>query len=167
LAAATKPTRFFKERDMRLGETIRVVIPVFLVVLATGLWQSATAQDAQREQTVDRLNRQLGRLKPHGTFQKDANDFFVVGTAELTKVSGHADVCFQVKRGQRETAEYLVDFIAGAPAKTLRKWHVFYRLKDEATAQDAMQFARQQYDRMQAYRDGLKRKYRATTIRRC
>ena len=152
---------------MRICTTTRAIVPLFLAILIGGLWQSAVAEDAQREKTVGRLSRQLGRLKPHGTYKKDASDFFVVGTAELTQVSGHADVCFQIKQGQRETAEYLVDYTAQASPQTLRKWHVFHRLKDDATAQEALQFTRRQYDQMQTYRDDLKRQYQATTIRRC
>jgi hypothetical protein len=152
---------------MQICTTRGVIVSLFLAILMSGLWQSTAAEDAQRVKTIDRLSRQLGRLKPYGTYKKDANDYFVLGTAELTQASGHADVCFQIKQGQRETAEYLVDYIADAPAQTLRKWHVFYRLKDDATAQEALEFARRQYDQMQTYRDELKRKYQATTIRRC
>lgn len=152
---------------MRIGTTTRAIVPLLFAVLIGGAWQSAVAEDSQRGKTVDRLSRQLGRLKPYGTYKKDTSDFFVVGTAELTQASGHADVCFQIKQGQRETAEYLVDYMAQASPKTLRKWHVFHRLKDDTTAQEALQFTRRQYDETQNYRADLMRRYQAKSIRRC
>lgn len=152
---------------MRMCKIEWGMISLCLAVLMGGFWQPAVAEDFEREKTINQLSRQLGRLKPHGTYKKDAGDFFVVGTAELTKASGHADVCFQVKQGQRETAEYLVDYMAQAAPNTLRKWHVFHRLKDDATAQEALQFTRRQYDEAQNYRADLMRRYQATSIRRC
>jgi hypothetical protein len=152
---------------MRFGTTTWAIVPLILAVLIGASWQSAVAEDSQRVKTIDRLSRQLGRLKPYGTYKKDADDYFVLGTAELTEASGHADVCFQIKQGQRETAEFLVDYIGQAPPKTLRKWHVFHRLKDDATAEEALEFTRRQYDQLQTYRDDLRRKYQAASIRRC
>jgi len=152
---------------MRVGTVGRALVVLFIAVLIGGFSQWAVAEDSQREKTIDQLSGQLGRLKPHGTTKKDASDFFVVGTAELTQTTGHADVCFQVRQGQRETAEYLVDYVAQAPARALRKWHVFHRLKDDATAQEALEFTRRQYDQMQTYRDRLMRQYQARSMRRC
>ena len=69
--------------------------------------------------------------------------------------------------GQRSTAEFLVDYIAGAPQNTLRKWHVFARFKETADADQALASARVQYDRMVAYRQQLQRIYAVQSTRRC
>jgi hypothetical protein len=128
---------------------------------------SASAEDPQRKKVADRISRYLGRLKPAGSAKKEQEDFFVVGTAKLLKATGHADVCFQVRQGQRATAEYLCDFMAGASAENPRDWRVFYRLKNSEQAEQALLLTRMQYDQMASYREDLKRQYQANSIRRC
>jgi hypothetical protein len=166
---------------MRKHRPIRVIAPLLLTLCMGLAVRVATGEDpqpaaenppsaaetAQRTKIVNRVNRNLGRLKPVGSYQKDDADFFIVGTAKLIKQTGHADVCFQVHQGQRATAEFLYDFMAEATVETPRDWHVFYRLKDGEQAEQALQMTRQQYDQLASYRDQLKQQYRANSIRRC
>jgi hypothetical protein len=128
---------------------------------------NANAEDGARKKIVDRLNRNLGRLKPVGSPKKEVTDFFVVGTAKLTKATGHADVCFQVKQGQRVTAEFVFDFMADASVEHPRNWHVFCRLKGAQDAEQALLAIRTRYDQLASYRDEIKRTYQARTVRRC
>ena len=118
----------------------------------------------KHKKLVDKFARKLGSLKPPGNPKED---YFLVGTAVLTLATGHADVRFQVKRGQQAAAELLVDFVLGAPENTVHKWHVFSRLKDAQQADTALAQIRAQYDQMVAYQEQLKKIYGATTIRRC
>ena len=112
-------------------------------------------------------SRKLGSLKPSPNPKKDLDDYFLVGTAELALATGHANVRFEVKQGQQAAAEFLVDFVLGAPEKTIRKWHVFSRVKDAQQAETAVAQIRMQYDQAVAYQNQLKQIYAATTIRRC
>lgn len=121
----------------------------------------------KRERMIRTFARRLARLKPVGATKKGPDDFYLLGTAELDPARGHADVCFQVKQGQQQVAEFLVDYMLEAPKNVARKWHVFCRLKDARQAQQALQFARMQYDQLASYRDDLKKRYKAKTIRRC
>ncbi len=66
-----------------------------------------------------------------------------------------------------EVAEFLVDYILGADSQSLRKWHVFYRLKTVEQADGALQFVRNQYDRLASYREEIAKQYNAKTVRRC
>jgi hypothetical protein len=123
--------------------------------------------DPKRKKLVDTVFRKIGSLKPSPNPKKDLDDYFLVGTAELTLATGHADVRFEVKQGQQATAEFLVDYVLGAPEKTIRKWHVFSRVKDAQQGETAVAQIRMQYDQAVAYQEQLKQIYSATTIRRC
>ena len=120
----------------------------------------------KRKKMVDTFMRQLGRLKPVGAAKKDLDDFYLLATAELNMATRHADVCFQVKQGQREVAEFLVDYIVNKPEHSMRKWHVFSRFKDSQQADQALQFTRMQYDQMTAYQAQIRKIYNAKTTRR-
>lgn len=124
--------------------------------------------DPRREKAVADFARRLGRLKPLGkNRRKDPEDFFLVATADVTAATKHADVRFSVIQGQRQTAETLVDYIAGAAEDVLRKWHVFARFKDESAANEALAMARMQYDQAIAYRQRLQKIYAVRSTRRC
>jgi hypothetical protein len=123
--------------------------------------------DPKRKKLVDTIFRKLGSLKPSPNPKKDLDDCFLVGTAELSLATGHANVRFEVKKGQQAAAEFLVDFVLGAPEKTVRKWHVFSRVKDAQQAETAVAQIRTQYDQTVAYQEELKKIYAATTIQRC
>ena len=71
-----------------------------------------------------------------------------------------------MKQGQRTVAEFLVDYILDSPEQSVRKWHVFYRLKDAQQADQALQFTRLQYDQMESYREKIKQTYQAKTVKR-
>ena len=126
----------------------------------------ALLNNPKRKKLIHSLMRQLGRLKPLRTPKKDLDDFFLLGTAELDLATRNANVCFQVKQGQREVAELLVDYVLDAPENTIRKWHVFYRLKDSQQAEQALQLTQTQYDQMQAYQTQIRKIYGAKTTRR-
>jgi len=128
----------------------------------------ATAVDpAKRKKMADKLERKLGRLKPQGTSKKGTDDYYLLGTADVNLRNRHADVRFGVKQGQRAVAEFLADYILSQPQGTLRQWHVFYRLKDSTQAQQALLLTRGQYDRMTAYRQQIRKIYKAKASRRC
>jgi hypothetical protein len=128
---------------------------------------AADNSDPKRKKLVETVFRKIGALNPSPNPKKDLDDCFLVGTAELTLSTGHADVRFEVKKGQQATAEFLVEYVLGAPEKTIRKWHVFSRVKDAQDAETAVTQIRTQYDQAVAYQDQLKQIYSATTIRRC
>jgi hypothetical protein len=144
-----------------------VIVLMLVGAVLAGLGRQADAQDSKTKKAIDRLNRQLGKLRPISTYKKDEDDYFIVGTAELNTVTGHADVRFEVKQGQRATAEFLYRYVADTSADMVRKWHVFYRAKDDQKAQEAVMHTRNQYDQTVAYREHLKRLYKAATMRRC
>ena len=122
---------------------------------------------AARKKAVDAMAKQLGKLKPVDGGLKTATDTFVIGTAELNTATGHADVRFDVKQGQQETAEFLVDYIAGQSEQMLRKWHVFARLRDGQKSQEYLGQLRLQYDEQVAYQEQMKKIYAAASVRRC
>jgi len=124
------------------------------------------AEDPKRQKMIDTFSRRLGQMKPFGGGKKNPDDYFLLGTAELNRATGHADVRFEVMQGQREVAGFLADYIAAASRTSLRKWHVFYRLKDAEKAEQALQFTRSQYDQLASYREQLRKTYNARTIRR-
>jgi hypothetical protein len=124
--------------------------------------------DPRREKMVTNFQRRLGQLKPVGKgAKKSPDDYYLLAVAELTLPAKHADVWFQVLQGQRKTAEFLVDYSAGASDTVLRKWHVFARFKDADEADAALAAARMQYDQMVAYRQRLEQIYSAASSRRC
>lgn len=134
--------------------------------------QSETASrpalsEAQRKKMADEFERKLGRMRPTGSRIKDVNDFYMLGTAELRLADRHADVCFNVMQGQKEVAEYLVGYVVDHPEQTLRSWHVFGRFKDAEKAEEALKFARAQYDQALAYRERIAGIYGAQSTRRC
>ena len=47
-----------------------------------------------------------------------------------TRSTRHADIRFEIVKGVKETANFLLDFILGAPPNTQRQWHVFFRCRD-------------------------------------
>jgi hypothetical protein len=122
----------------------------------------------KREKMVKEFMRKLGHLKPYGdNKKKDLDDCFLLATGDVDTRLKSADVRFMVLKGLRKTAEFLVDYIAAAPAGVLRKWHVFARFKEEGVANQALASARIQYDRAVAYRKQLERIYRVLSTRRC
>jgi len=125
------------------------------------------AENPIREKMIKKIFRQIGMIKPYQAREKEETDYFLVGTAVLNKSSQHADVCFQIKKGQKEAAEYITDFSMRPAGDSLWKWQVFFRLKDQESAEKALQFVRNQYDQQVAYRQQLMKAYKAKTIRRC
>ncbi len=121
-----------------------------------------------RDKAIADFERRLGRFKPLGKDKrKGPDDYYLTGTAVINPQTQHADVRFQVVQGQRKTAEFLVDFIAGQAEGTLHKWHVFARFKENAEAEQGLASARQQYDQMLAYRQEMQRIYQVLSTTRC
>ena len=128
----------------------------------------AGLENRKRNKMVAEFMRRLGRFKPYGeNSKKDISDCYLVATADIVTNTQSADVRFSVVAGQKETAEFLVDYILGAPPKTLRKWHVFARFKDETVANQGLAMARTRYDQMVAYRQQLQKIYAVQSTRRC
>jgi len=121
----------------------------------------------KRKKLAKTIFLQLSKLLPFGSNQKSLDDFFMLGTADVNEGTGAADVRFLVKQGQRETADFLAEYILGAPEKTVRRWHVFYRLKGAEKADQALAATRIQYDTLTSYQEQIKKTYQATTVRRC
>jgi len=125
-------------------------------------------ESPKRDKMVAEFMRKLGRLKPvGGNKKKDLEDYFLLATGDVDAKARNADVRFMVLKGLRKTAEFLVDYLAAAPAGVLRKWHVFARFKEEADANQALASARVQYDQMVAYRKQLQKIYAVQSSRRC
>ena len=128
--------------------------------------------DPKRKKQVEKFFRQLGKMKRFESSRKNIEDYFLVGTAELNPVTRHADVCFKVHQGQRDVAQFVVDYMAeaeeqaDAPVQLLRKWHVFSRFGESEQADQALEMLRTQYDELAAYRESIARRYNAKTVRR-
>jgi len=140
--------------------------PAFDAAAAEADGEMTAAEKAKRANRIKNLSRQLGTMKPYNATKKSLDDYFVIGTAKVDPTMGHADVCFQVKRGQEQVAEYLVDYMAEASWQSLRKWHVFFRLKDAQQADQALLMIRTQYDQMAAYQEQIRQIYNARTCTR-
>ncbi len=128
---------------------------------------SGSGANPKLKKMVDQFNRKLGRMKPHQGGLKKVEDLFVVGTAEVNRETGHADVTFKLSEGQRETAEFLVGYISDQSSSKHRKWQVFYRVGDKSTGNEALAHVREQYDKAVSYRQQLMKAYKARSIRRC
>ena len=125
------------------------------------------AANEQRVKVVTVLTKKLGQFKIQGKVIKEADDFFVVGTADVNLQSRHADIRFFVKQGKQDVAEFLADYILAPPDGMVHQWHVFYRVKGPEQGQQALLAVRNQYDKVRAYRAQMQRIYNAKTTRRC
>lgn len=125
------------------------------------------AANDHRTRVVAVLTRKLGKLKFQGKLIKEADEFFVVGTADVNLQSRDADIRFFVKQGKEDVAEFLADYILAPSDGLVHQWHVFYRVKGAEQGQEALLAVRNQYDQVQAYRAQMERIYNAKTTRRC
>ena len=105
------------------------------------------------------------KLNTHG--KKSLEDYFVVGTGDLSQVTSHADIRFEILKGVKNTADFLIDFIFNRPKSHLGEWHVFFRAHTEAQATDFRQQLRQWYDTLAAQREELAAIYHAKSTARC
>lgn len=126
----------------------------------------AGSGDPKRDKMVKTVGRQLGRMSPGSGKKKDANDFFVLGIAEMNLVTREADVQFQSVQGQKEAAEFVADYMLNSPEGSLRQWHVFARAKDSSQADEILQQTRSQFDQQREYRERISAMYNAKTVRR-
>ena len=128
---------------------------------------TSPAANDQRTKAVTVLTRKLGQFKLQGKVIREADDFFVVGTADVNLQSRHADIRFFVKQGKQDVAEFLADYILAPPDGMVHQWHVFYRVRGPEQGQQALLAVRNQYDEVRAYRAQMQRIYNAKTTRRC
>ncbi len=154
--------------DFRLDDDTPEAAPKELTdTPATAPIERDDAEAKKRAKIVKDYFRKLGRMRPGDSKKKSLDDYFLVGTAELTAETRHADIRFEVKQGQTDVAEFLVSYTHDLPETVLRKWHVFSRFADGDKAEEALQLTRTQYDEMAAYQAQLRQIYGARTSRRC
>lgn len=110
--------------------------------------------------------KQLKRMRRDNSKQKQAEDWFVVGTAVLDPQTLHADVCFKTIRGQQQAADSIVTFLVEPTKGPFRQWQAFHRAEAEEQAAELLASVRSQYDQAVAYRDMLMKRFGAKTIRR-
>ena len=111
--------------------------------------------------------KRLDKMKKEGSKKVAQSDWFIIGTATIDPRTRHADVCFQAFESREETAKRVVEFATNTEYGMERQWHVFHRAVNEKKANFLLGSVRDSYDRMLAYREMLKRKYRAKSTRRC
>ena len=134
---------------------------------ATEPRQVPKSEALNREKTVKTIEKQLGKMTAATSKKKSVDDCWVVGTAEVQLTTQNADIRFEVRKGQRETAEFLADFILGQTPETPRQWHVFARFKSADEAELFVAARRQEFDQAEAYRQQMADIYHARTTRRC
>ena len=98
---------------------------------------------------------------------KSLEDYYITCTAQLNQSTREVDICFRVRQGQQQVANFLADFVLNPPEKTMRNWHVIARFSEPEAAQAAVEATRMQYDQMVAYRAQLEKMYQAKKSRRC
>lgn len=135
--------------------------------------RQATARAKRKQRMTAVFSRKLTRMAPimgpttSAEREKRApDDFFLLGTAQLDAVSKNADLCFQVKQGQTEVADFIADYILDEPDRAVRKWHVFARFKDNQTAEEGLVHLQQRYDLANEYQAQIARIYAARATRR-
>jgi hypothetical protein len=114
-----------------------------------------------------KFNMRLGKLRPADSRLRTLDDYYITCTAQLNQATRQVDICFQVRQGQQDVADFLADYMLNPPEKTLRNWHVIARFSNPEAAEVAVEATRSQYDQMVAYRTQLEKQYRAKKSRRC
>ncbi len=132
-----------------------------------GRAKNAKAAEAMRTKAkADSIEGQLAAFKMSTSGKKSPDDYFVVGTADLNKVTENANIRFEVLQGIKATADFLIDFIFNSAKNHKGEWHVFFRGHTETQATDYRQQMRDWYDNMEAERAQLAAIYNAkTTVR--
>jgi hypothetical protein len=125
------------------------------------------AQNLCQKAKADSFEGKLEALKLNKPGKKSSDDAFVVGTAELNLATRNADIRFQVLKGTKTAASFLIDFILSSRSEVQRQWHVFYRAKTEDDATQYVQQLRNWYDTMESQRASIAQIYNAKTTRRC
>ena len=125
------------------------------------------AEFLQTKAKADSIEGQLAAFKMSTPGKKSPDDYFVVGTADLNKSTLNANIRFEVLKGIKATADFLIDFIFNSPKNHKGEWHVFFRGRTEAQATDYRQQMRDWYDSMEAERAQLAAIYNARTTVRC
>jgi hypothetical protein len=97
--------------------------------------------------------------------KRTPEDSFVIGTAEIFKQ--HADVRFQVLRGIKEAANFIMEFILKDTATVDRKFEVFGRARTQEDAEKLVQQLRNDYDNLEQQRLAIAQAYQVATTRRC
>ena len=110
---------------------------------------------------------QLVAFKLNTMGKKTPDDYFVIGTGDLNEATSHADIRFEILKGVKNSADFLIDFMFNRPKDHLGEWHVFFRAHTEAQATDFRQQLRQWYDTLAAQREQLAAIYHAKSTARC
>ncbi len=125
------------------------------------------AAEAQRLKAKSQsIEDQLAAFKLSTPGKKSADDYFVIGTADMNKVTLHADIRFEILNGVKSAADFLIDFIFNRSKDHKGEWHVFYRAHTEAQAIDYRQQMRDWYDSMEAQRAEIAAIYNAQSTTR-
>jgi hypothetical protein len=95
---------------------------------------------------------QLVAFKLNTMGKKTLDDYFVIGTGDLNQATSHADIRFEILKGVKNSADFLIDF---------------FRAHTEAQATDFRQQLRQWYDTLAAQREQLAAIYHAKSTARC
>ena len=133
-----------------------------------GRTKNAKAAEVMRTKAkAESIEGQLAAFKMSTSGKKTPDDYFVVGTADLNKATENADIRFEILKGIKDTADFLIDFIFNSPKNHKGEWHVFFRGHTEAQATDYRQQMRDWYDNMEAERAQLAAIYNAKTTARC
>ena len=91
----------------------------------------------------------------------------MVGTADLRLSDKHADVRFQVLKGVKTVADFLLDYVLAPPQGVKRDWHIFYRTHSEDDANRYVEQLRKDYDDMETKREAIAQIYAAASTSRC
>jgi hypothetical protein len=150
--------------DFVLGKT-RGVIREWRVF---GRAKTAQAAEAIRARAKSQsIEGKLAKFKLSTSGLKTPDDYFVIGTADMTCATMHADIRFEILSGVKNAADFLIDFIFNRTKDHKGEWHVFYRTRTEAQATDYRQQMRDWYDSLTAQRDQIASIYKAKTTTRC
>ena len=88
---------------------------------------------------IESIKKDLMRLKVLGGGRKEETDLFVVGTVEIKK--HHPKVQYNIYQGVKETCDKIADFVLN-PAKAVRKWEAFARVKTQIAAEKQVKIAK-------------------------
>ncbi len=90
----------------------------------------------------------VAAIPPKKGQKRSPDDAFVVGTADLRLSDKHADVRFQVLKGVKTVADFLLDYVLAPPQGVKRDWHIFYRTHSE---DDANKYVEQSAERVRRH----------------
>jgi hypothetical protein len=97
---------------------------------------------ADRARLLQSVEEQLAQMPCTDRTKQSPADYFVVS---MTEAQGQrASVEYRAIAGLKEAAEAVTDFLAGASAKSVRRWEGLARVKTDRAAQKQIELARAQ-----------------------